>query len=130
MELVDRIKYIMKLNQLNVSAFADEIGVQRSSVSHVLSGRNKPSLDFIQKIIKRYPKVDAAWLIDGSTNVIPKQERISSPIVEEIVEQPKKIVENKVREVESQNNSHQNSNKKIKRILVFYEDNTFEEFSS
>ena len=69
MELIDRFRYIMKINQLSASAFADEIGVQRSSVSHVLSGRNKPSLEFIQKVLKRYPKVDGNWLISGSTQI-------------------------------------------------------------
>jgi len=55
----------MKANQLSASQFADTIGVQRSSLSHVLSGRNKPSLDFLSKIIKHFPKVNASWLITG-----------------------------------------------------------------
>jgi transcriptional regulator with XRE-family HTH domain len=45
--------------------FADRIGVQRSSVSHVLSGRNKPSLDFLEKLLNVFPDIDAAWLITG-----------------------------------------------------------------
>ena len=49
----------MKLNSMTASQFADEIGVQRSSVSHILSGRNKPSLEFIQKVMNRFPKVDS-----------------------------------------------------------------------
>ncbi len=73
MNLIDRFRYIMKLNQQTASAFADEIGVQRSSVSHVLSGRNKPSLEFIQKVLKAYPKVDANWLINGTTQIDTKQ---------------------------------------------------------
>ena len=56
MELLDRIQYLMKLNNLSPSAFADQIDVPRSSMSHLLSGRNKPSLEFIQKII---------WLVDN-----------------------------------------------------------------
>jgi transcriptional regulator with XRE-family HTH domain len=46
---------------LNASAFADKIGVQRSSLSHLLSGRNKPSLDFILKIVDVFPDVDLYW---------------------------------------------------------------------
>jgi transcriptional regulator with XRE-family HTH domain len=50
---------------LNASAFADKIGVQRSSLSHLLSGRNKPSLDFILKILDVFPDVDLYWMING-----------------------------------------------------------------
>jgi transcriptional regulator with XRE-family HTH domain len=55
------------LTQLNYSAtkFADEIGVQRSGISHILSGRNKPSYDFIVKILNKFPELDAEWLILG-----------------------------------------------------------------
>jgi transcriptional regulator with XRE-family HTH domain len=132
MELVDRVKYIMKLNQLSASQFADEIGVQRSSISHVLTGRNKPSLEFIQKIIKRYPKVDASWLIDGSTNVVPKQNQISSE-EPNVARQEKEHVVNAVSSstkiAPEVNPQKKVLGKKIKRILVFYEDNTFEEFN-
>jgi transcriptional regulator with XRE-family HTH domain len=51
--------------QLTPSEFADRIGVQRSSISHVLSGRNKPGLDFLEKILNTFPEIDAAWLITG-----------------------------------------------------------------
>ena len=65
MEITERLMYIMKLNNLSPSAFADKINVQRSSVSHLLSGRNKPSLELIQKVILAFPKVNADWLISG-----------------------------------------------------------------
>lgn|SRR3989338_8263719 len=55
----------MKANQLTASSFADEIGIKRSNLSHVLSGRNKPSLDFLAKIITHFPNVNASWLITG-----------------------------------------------------------------
>lgn len=63
--MIDRIKKVMDSRNLSGSSFASEIGVQASSVSHVLSGRNKPSLEFIQKILKRYPSVDSKWLLTG-----------------------------------------------------------------
>lgn len=50
---------------LSVSAFADEIGVQRSSISHLLNGRNRPSLDFVMKLIAAYPEVNLYWLLKG-----------------------------------------------------------------
>ncbi len=63
MELKDRILKIMALERLSASVFADSIGVQRSSISHILSGRNKPSLEFIQKVLASYPKYSTEWLI-------------------------------------------------------------------
>ncbi|MBP7848996.1 MAG: helix-turn-helix transcriptional regulator [Lentimicrobiaceae bacterium] len=60
-----RLKQILKYKKLTASQFADAIGVQRSSVSHVLSGRNKPSMDFIEKILRTYPEINAEYLILG-----------------------------------------------------------------
>ena len=62
----DRIKLIMKSQNASASEFADAIDVKRSNLSHVLSGRNKPSLDFLAKIINHYPNVNAAWLVKGT----------------------------------------------------------------
>ena len=64
-ELVNRIHSIMSKNNLSSSAFADTIGVQRSAISHILSGRNKPSLDFVLKILKAYPDISSEWLLLG-----------------------------------------------------------------
>jgi transcriptional regulator with XRE-family HTH domain len=63
--MVDRILLILKVKNLTASKFADEIGVQRSSISHILSGRNLPSLDLIQKILKTFPEVSSEWLLNG-----------------------------------------------------------------
>jgi transcriptional regulator with XRE-family HTH domain len=59
------LSQVIKNKELSASQFADEIGVQRSSVSHVLSGRNKPSLDFITKVILRFPEINSEWLLTG-----------------------------------------------------------------
>ncbi len=128
MDLVERFRYIMKLNNLTASAFASQIGVQASSVSHVLSGRNKPSLEFIQKVLLAYPKIDSSWLINGTTKVqeksiVPEETPQKNPIVED--DQPKKEA---VREKKS--TISLNQEKKINRILIFYSDGTFEEFQS
>jgi transcriptional regulator with XRE-family HTH domain len=61
----ERIQLILKTKNISASKFADEIGVQRSSISHIVSGRNNPSLDFIQKIIKRFPDINSDWIIFG-----------------------------------------------------------------
>ena len=61
----DRLLKLLDTEQLSSSKFADVIGVQRSSVSHILSGRNKPSFDFMQKTLKAFPLLNADWLILG-----------------------------------------------------------------
>lgn len=65
MELNDRIEELLKHQRLTSSQFADSIGVQRSSMSHILSGRNKPSLDFVQKVLEHFKFVNSDWLLFG-----------------------------------------------------------------
>ncbi len=61
----DRIQRIMTKEGLQPTRFAEMVGVQRSSISHILSGRNKPSFDMIQGILKSFPKISADWLLLG-----------------------------------------------------------------
>ncbi len=75
----ERIHLIIKANKLTPSAFADSIGVKRSNLSHVLSGRNKPSLDFLAKVINHYPNVNASWLVTGETREGDFQENAEKP---------------------------------------------------
>lgn len=143
MNLVDRFRYVMKVYNETPSSFADKIGVQRSSISHILSERNKPSLDFIQKILEHYPKVDAQWLINGKqssqTQLSPEVEinqvnkEVKKPV--EKTEESDAIEKLRIEEVNLKVNSEIKSNtstasKKVDRIIVFYTDNTFETFSS
>ena len=133
MDLIERFRYVMKLNAMTASQFADEIGVQRSSVSHILSGRNKPSLEFIQKVINRFPKVDSTWLINGKTNVgtAPKEE-VQKVELQKTAELPVKPTEATERKetIELRPASAPNGNKSIQKIVVFYSDGTFEELAS
>lgn len=64
MNINDKIKQILLDKNVTPSYFADEIGVQRSSISHILSGRNRPSFDIIQKIIRRFPELGYEWIME------------------------------------------------------------------
>lgn len=83
--MVDRINLILKAKNLTSRQFAEEIGIQPSGMSHILSGRNRPSLDFVMKVVNRYPEIDIKWLTLGegemySSNVPVKIiERRSQP---------------------------------------------------
>lgn len=111
-EFTDRIKKVMHYYDFTASSFADKIGVQRSSISHILSGRNKPSLDFILKITNTFSDVDIHWLLNGKGN-FPKaaEKEIQSPT-------PSLF----------QESLNEESSKKIQRIVVFYNDGTFDEY--
>mgnify|MGYP006285917101 CR=1 FL=1 len=61
----DRLLEFLKDKGISSTRLADQIGVQRSSISHIVSGRNKPSYDFIYKFLQHYPQVSARWLIMG-----------------------------------------------------------------
>ena len=68
-----RLEIILKHYGLSASVFAEKISVQRSSISHILSGRNKPSLDFIDKVFQVFPEIDLVWLL-SETNASPLHE--------------------------------------------------------
>ena len=63
--MVDRINLLLKAKNVTARQFAEEIGIQPSGMSHILSGRNNPSLDFVMKVIKRWPEVNINWLMFG-----------------------------------------------------------------
>ena len=80
MDLNSRVQKIINYSELSSSEFADEIGVQRSNISHVLSARNKPSLDFLMKIKDRFPEIQWEWLIEGKgAMVFSENEAASTP---------------------------------------------------
>lgn len=64
-EFSSRLEQILSYYGLSASAFAAMINVQRSSISHIISGRNKPSLEFVMKLSKSFPEVDLYWLLEG-----------------------------------------------------------------
>lgn len=79
--MIKRIKSLISVKNLSSSQFADLIGVQRSNISHILSGRNKPSLDFILKISEHFPSVSVEWLLKGKGEMFNLEEKnfVTSP---------------------------------------------------
>jgi DNA-binding XRE family transcriptional regulator len=82
MEFNDRITKVIEYSELTPAEFAEEIGVQRSSISHIISGRNKPSLDFITKIKSTFPKFEWNWLITGEGEMLIS-DKLPEPAIEE-----------------------------------------------
>jgi transcriptional regulator with XRE-family HTH domain len=93
-QFIEKIENILNYYKLTASQFAEKIGVQRSSLSHLLSGRNKPSLDFVIKIVEEFPEVDLYWFLFNQGE-FPKLEIENNPIVQNpIVQNP--IVQNPI----------------------------------
>lgn len=84
--MIDRIHLILKTKNLTPTLFADSIGIQRSGLSHLLSGRNNPSLDFIQKVLTRYPDIEPDWLLFGKGSMYRSSN--ISPSASEMKEEP------------------------------------------
>jgi transcriptional regulator with XRE-family HTH domain len=134
-----RIRELMETQSLSASKFAEAIGVQRSNISHILSGRNKPSLELINKILDRYPEVSTDWLLLGKGPVFDKGELESSP---ESSSKPSSKLSSKEstnrkfsfdpQGTESSSTIHQQptveGQRRAVKIVVFYSDQTFEEF--
>lgn len=115
-DFINRLKKVIQHYQLTASVFADKIEVQRSSISHILSGRNKPSLDFILKVTNTFKDVDIYWLLNGK-GAFPKNTEKNTNIT------PPTLLKEKSKTSES------SQSKKIQKIVVFYNDGTFEEFN-
>lgn len=135
--MIARIQLILKTKNISPTRFADTIQVQRSGISHILSGRNKPSLDFVMKILSSYTEINSDWLLFGKGEMF--QASKSGKRQEEITTKSKKLEVNQIEKDEGQpehkNKNDQTQKKSVKgkneieRIIVFYKDNSFQEYS-
>lgn len=152
--MIERIKKIIEKEGLQSSAFADKINVSRGTVSHILNGRNEPSRDTIDKILKIYPDISSTWLLSGEGPMYtrervflhPSQEsfpiqpdlfneksNVNSTVKPDVYEYPLK---NEVKKPDNIVNSPIiqeitpliNTSKKIDKIMIFYSDKTFMSF--
>ena len=112
-KFAERLKKVMDHYQLSAAAFADEIEVQRSSISHLLSGRNKPSLDFVLKVLAKFKEVDLYWLLNGKGTFPTKEAQRMAP-----TPHSQSILEPQLHGAEKQ----------IERIIIFYTNGTFENY--
>ena len=75
----EKLQILMNAENLTGSRLAEYLGIQPSSISHIMSGRNKPSLDFVQKILQRYPRINPDWLLLDSEQMYRTQSSEPSP---------------------------------------------------
>jgi transcriptional regulator with XRE-family HTH domain len=149
----DRIVKLIEKEGLTPAEFAEMVGIQRSAVSHLTTGRNKPSLEVIQKILNTFRTLNPDWLILGvgtmyrgekqsqQLNLFNSREENHDKQGLTAMPEPKKNIEEKLPEkniVEETAHKEQVSNpisipivpqgKVVDKIIVFYSDSTFEEF--
>ena len=141
----DRILKFIESENITAAEFADKIGVQRSSVSHVLNGRNKPGFAFIQKILEAFPSLNSRWLLTGSGQMLDKSDQklipstgaanlfstLNQPEQHNAVPQVKSIEQSEKQEDNpkpSTNRVISSDEKEVVRVLIFYSDHTFEDF--
>ncbi len=154
----DRIERLMKELELGTSGLAEQTNIKPSSISHVLSGRNKPGFEFIQKLLQAFPDLNARWFLTGVgemysasknlklpnkevksnekdlfTNVKNEATPPSSSRDSNISSTPMQGDEKKQPEKENindkiTNSTHQTGNSEIERIVLFYRDGRFKEY--
>jgi transcriptional regulator with XRE-family HTH domain len=142
-----RLQQFLELEELTPARLADILHIQRSGISHILSGRNKPSYEFINNFLSKFPRINAEWLITGKgkpykdleQNSVPKDNFHEKSDNDNILF-PLDIVDNedinhKINENEVPQNplfSHPSTaaqpNKNVKRIIIFFSDGSFQEF--
>ena len=115
-DFIRRLQKIIDYYGLSAASFADKVGVQRSSISHILSGRNKPSLDFVMKILTAFEEVDLYWLLNGKgTFPTPaKTHKTTAP----------DISMPNILKIEK------DDPKAIDRIIIFYKDGSFKNYEN
>ncbi|NJM16241.1 MAG: helix-turn-helix transcriptional regulator [Bacteroidales bacterium] len=126
-----RVKYLIDHLGLSASKFADQIGVQRSAISHIIAGRNKPSFDVITNIITQFKDINERWLLLGEGNML-KTEHSKA----DLFTQPNK---QGIKEEEQSANTHSRDTgvkatqtitdtnvNNVKSIVIIYKDSTFE----
>ena len=159
MDEKERIEKIMLKEEMNSAIFAAEIGIQGSTLSHILNGRNNPSLDVLKKILNRFRTVSSDWLILGVGSMYRTEKQSQAPTLFDLLDEnisksstlesnslEKNIPDNStfqqktvpVQEVAAQTPGEtphaaflplmEQTTKAVRKIIVYYTDNTFQEF--
>lgn len=138
----DRLQQFLQLEQLTPARLSDIMGVQRSGLSHILSGRNKPGFDFIQRLLLKFPALSADWLITGKGKMYKELKDLKE--LKDVNESDTSLNNDEEIDVEadmfeyassqpSENsikvnpNNNVQKNRQLRKILLVYSDNTFDE---
>lgn len=126
-EFAQRLLDFLEQKEMNAATLAEKLGIQRSGISHILSGRNNPSLDFVMKFVEAFPEVSFEWLIYGKTNLTTKESKKIVNPTPDLFNQELHSGDNE-RLTKNKPDIKKNSHKKILKTLLLYDDGSFEVF--
>lgn len=120
-----RLQKIIDFYDLTATSFSEKIAFNRSTISHIVSGRNKPSLEFVIKVLEAYPEVDFYWLLNGKgsfpTNSIKQSRKNNSSSSKSDTPEPIQAIQDSDKPI---------TTKAIERIVIFYKDGTFSQYNT
>lgn len=145
----NRLQQFLNAEQLSPARLSDIIGIQRSGMSHILSGRNKPSFDFIQKLLLKFPTLNSEWLITGKgkmykDNQVVNHQNYTNTVLPETGEsvenhqetkeiqqdrgifETSELSENSI--IGSGKEDVRNYSRQIVKMILIYSDGTFSDF--
>ena len=128
-DFTKRLEKILSYYGLTATAFSEEIDFNRSTISHLLSGRNKPSLEFVMKVVKHFPEVELYWFLNGKGS-FPSTEEISSTAISEVKRKTTTPTHEAVESKKPSSVLKNIANNDIERIIIFYKDGSFKEYRS
>ena len=135
--LAIRLQSFIKYLGLNNTRFADEINVQRSGISHILSGRNKPGLDFIYKIFSSYPDLNPDWLIMGRGEMIKGVRDTRTNVVEPDKPSPEETIPDAQEQLnfsekplKTKEKDIRSPKKSVKEVVLLFDDGSFQAYSN
>ena len=147
----ERLKQFLAMEDLSPARFAEIMGIQRSGISHLLAGRNKPSFEFIQRMMTAYPDINYEWLILGkgrpyksdrqpasladSSDLFTESAEDVTDVIDEVSPDNQPLIEDNAPSEPAENRVSADSpaaalpklSRKIARIIVFFNDGTYEE---
>lgn len=135
-DFAKRLEKILEYYSISATAFSEQIDFNRSTISHILSGRNKPSLEFVMKVVQEFPEVELYWLLNGK-GTFPAQQETSLEISrsETTVPAPKKntTIASEIPQSLPKSSSEEKKDisaatNKIERIVIFYTDGSFKAY--
>ncbi len=152
-QFIERLQKIKSHYGVSSSAFAEKVGVQRSSISHIFSGRNKPSLEFVLKLLNAFPDVDLYWLLNGKGTFpkidspktvqpaslmnnfsdLPKHLEKTDLFTDHIISQTQKTSENLQNDLSNAPALPQETNAasaEIERIVIFFKNGSFKSYNN
>jgi len=137
-DFIKRLQIIIDHYQLSAASLADKIAVQRSSISHLLSGRNKPSLEFVLKLVRQFPEVNLYWLLNGTGNFPSTLSEFNIPkeIISERNKESESLSDEKTKEISKTlkeqmlHSNHYYTQDEIDTVIICYKNGNFKSYKN